>query len=99
MRRKSLTVKKKVENKELKIKNPKIKKFYSKFRKIIFKNINREKFALAVSGGSDSLCLAYFGKVYSHEFNNKIDVLIVDHGLRKESYDEAIKVKKILGII
>ena len=97
MRRKSLTVKKKAENKELKIKNPKIKQLYSNFRKIVFKNINRKRFALAVSGGSDSLCLAYFGKVYSHEFTNKMDVLIVDHGLRKESYNEAVKVKSILN--
>ena len=53
--------------------------------------------ALAVSGGSDSLCLAYFTKMYASEFDNKIHVLIVDHNLRKESHQEALKVKAILG--
>ena len=40
--------------------------------------------------------LAYFSKIYSNEFSNKIHVLIVDHKLRKESHKEALKVKKIL---
>ena len=42
------------------------------------------------------MCLAYFSKIYSLEFGNKIHVLIVDHNLRKESYKEALKVKDIL---
>jgi len=63
---------------------------------IIFKNIKDKSFALAVSGGSDSLCLAYFAKMYTFEFGNKIHVLIVDHNLRKESHKEALKVKEIL---
>ena len=96
MRKKNLIVKKRAEKNKLKISNLKIKKFYGKFKKVIFKNISRKKFALAVSGGSDSLCLAYFGKIYTHEFNSKMDILIVDHGLRRESYDEASKIKKIL---
>ena len=49
-----------------------------------------------MSGGSDSLCLAYFSKVYSSEFKNKIHVLIVDHKLRADSKNEAAKVKRIL---
>jgi len=40
--------------------------------------------------------LAYFSKFYSSEFGNKIHVLIVDHNLRKESHQEALKVKAIL---
>ena len=96
MKRKNLNVTKKVEKKKLSIKNPKISKFYKKFKTIIFKNIKRKNFALAVSGGSDSLCLAYFSKIYASEFKNKIHVLIVNHKLRKESQNEALKVNKIL---
>ena len=97
MRRKNLIVTKKVEKKNLPLRNLKIKRIYTKFKSIVFKNIkNKESFALAVSGGSDSLCLAYFGKIYASEFKNKIHVLIVDHKLRKESQKEALKVKNIL---
>ena len=89
-------MKRKVEKKNLPIKDPKIKKIYTKFKDIIFKKIKKESFALAVSGGPDSLCLAYLSKLYQFEFKNKIYVLIVNHRLRKESYKEALKVKKIL---
>jgi len=44
----------------------------------------------------DSLCLAYFSKIYSSEFGNKTHVLIVDHNLRKESHKEALVVKEML---
>jgi len=77
-------------------KDSKILNFYKKFKSIIFKDIKDKSFALAVSGGSDSLCLAYFSKIYSSEFGNKIHILIVDHNLRKESYKEALTVKEIL---
>jgi len=96
MKKRSLIVKRKVEKKKLPIKDPKIKKIYAKFKDIIFKKIKKESFALAVSGGPDSLCLAYLSKLYQFEFKNKIYVLIVNHRLRKESYKEALKVKKIL---
>ena len=96
MKRKNITAIKKVKKNKLVLKNNKILNFYIKFKSIIFKDIKRRKFALAVSGGSDSLCLAYFSKIYSSEFGNKIYVLIVDHKLRKESYKEALKVKNIL---
>ena len=54
-------------------------------------------FIVAVSGGADSLALAYLAKVYS--VKNKIDCkfFIVDHKLRKESTKEAKNVKKILN--
>ncbi len=89
-------MKRKVEKRNLLIKDPKIKKIYTKFKAIIFKKIKKKSFALAVSGGSDSLCLAYFSKMYAAEFKNKIHVLIVDHKLRKESHKEALKAKGIL---
>ena len=95
MKRKNLIVTRKVKKKEI-IKNPKIKKFYSRFKKTIFNKIDKNNFALAVSGGSDSLCLAYFSKIYSNEVKNKIHVLIVNHNLRKESQIEASHVRRIL---
>ena len=58
--------------------------------------VKNPKIAIGVSGGSDSLSLAYLSKIYSLEFNNKIHVLIINHNLRKESYKEALKVKRIL---
>lgn len=96
MRRKNLAVKRKVEKNKPSIKNPEIKKIFTKFKTIIFKKVGKANFALAVSGGSDSLCLAYFSKIYASEFKNTIHVLIVNHKLRTESHKEALKVKKIL---
>ena len=96
MKRKNLIAIKKVKKKEVVIKNLKILNFYKKFEYTISKDIKNKNFALAVSGGADSLCLAYFSKIYSKKFKSKIYVLIVNHNLRKESYKEALKVKKIL---
>ena len=86
----------KVEENKLLNKYPKIKKLYLKFKSIVLKNIGKKNFALAVSGGPDSLCLAFFSKLYISEFKNKIEILIVNHKLRKESGKEALKVKRIL---
>ena len=96
MKRKNLIAKRKVKKSNLLIKDFKILNYYSKIKPIIFKNINNKSFALAVSGGPDSLSLAYFAKIYASEFKNKLHVLIVDHRLRKESQFEAIKVKSLL---
>ena len=96
MKRKNLAVRKKVKNKNILIKDNKILNFYRKFKSNISKDIKRKRFAIAVSGGSDSLCLAYFSKIYSAENGNKFFVLIVDHNLRKDSNKEALKVQKIL---
>ena len=56
----------------------------------------KEDLAVAVSGGPDSLALAYLTKCYS--LKNKINVkyYIVNHKLRKESSLEAEIVKKLL---
>ena len=69
---------------------------FTKFKSIISKNIDKKNFAIAISGGADSLCLAYFSKIYSSEFKNKIHALIVDHRLRKESSKEATNVQNLL---
>ncbi len=95
MKRKNL-IARKVNKKKLLFNNPKIQNFYSKFKSIVYKNVKDKSFAIAVSGGSDSLCLAYFTKLYAYEFGNKTHVLVVDHNLRKESHKEALKVRLIL---
>ena len=96
MRRKNLIVIKKVKKEKVLPNDQKTQNFYKKFKSIVYKDIKRKNFALAVSGGADSLCMAYFAKIYSLEYNNKIHTLIVDHGLRKESTHESFKVKNIL---
>ena len=96
MRRKNLIAIKKVKKNNIQFKDPKILNFYKKFKNKIYKNIKGKSFALGVSGGADSMCLSYFAKLYSSEFKNKIQVLIVDHKLRKGSKKEALTVKKIL---
>tara|TARA_Y100000590_G_scaffold468215_1_gene650024 strand:+ start:1505 stop:2575 length:1071 start_codon:yes stop_codon:yes gene_type:complete len=96
MRRKNLIAIRKAKKNKFVLKDSKILNFYLKFKSIIFKDIKNKNFAIAVSGGSDSLCLAYFSKLYSLMYGNKIHVLIVDHKIRKESRKEALKVKKIL---
>ena len=95
MKRKNLAANKKVKKNKL-VQDSKIIKIYSKFEKIISRNTKGESLALAVSGGADSLCLAYFGRLYSLKFKKKIHVLIVDHKLRKSSSQEATKVSKML---
>ena len=77
MRRKNLIAIKKVKKDKLLFKDRKILNIYTKFKSIIFKVVKGKSFALAVSGGADSLCLAYFAKMYSSEFNNKIHVVTV----------------------
>ena len=76
-----------------KLKNKKIVKIYKSFEKSL--NLD-EDFIVAVSGGPDSLALAFLAKIYS--INKKLTsrFLIVDHKLRPESSKEAITVKRIL---
>ena len=88
MRRKNLIVKRKAEKQRTLNSNLKTKKIYKKFKEVLARNIGKEAFVIGVSGGPDSLCLAYFSKLYNLEFKNKIHILIVNHNLRKESYVE-----------
>ena len=79
---------------KVKLSNKKIFKLYNTFEKDL--DI-QEMFAVAVSGGPDSMALAYLTKIYS--LKNKVDCkfFIVNHKLRKESTEEAKQVKKILN--
>ena len=71
--------------------------------KVFFKTMNSlgpyEKnphLAVAVSGGSDSLCLAILAKKWVNIKGGRITALIVDHGLRKSSVQESRKTLKLL---
>ena len=87
MKKKSLSAKKKVHNSTLKyLNNPKILKIFKEFKNTL--NI-KENFAVAVSGGSDSLSLAFLAKCYSLIKQLDVKFYIVDHKLRKNSSSEA----------
>jgi tRNA(Ile)-lysidine synthase len=83
--------------KKIYFKDKKIKKIYEIFKNILFKHIKHESFCIGVSGGPDSLALAYLSKIYSKEFGTKYRVLIVNHRLREESTKEAREVKSLLS--
>jgi len=78
------------------LKDRKIKSIYDTFKKVLFKNLENKPFVAGVSGGPDSLALAYLSKIYSKEFKTRFKIFIVNHKLRKESTNEANRVKKIL---
>ena len=96
MKKRNLSVRKKIPNFLVnKIKNPKIQKIYSVFEKnmdIYFsKNIG-----IAVSGGPDSMALAFLAKYYSIKKDVNFFYYIVDHKLRIESTKEAKLTKREL---
>ena len=96
MKKKSLNAKKKIHNSILKhLTNKKILKIYKEFRSSL--NI-KNNFAVAVSGGSDSLSLAFLAKCFSLINNVDVKFYIIDHKLRKNSSFEAklvaLKLKK-----
>ena len=76
-----------------KINDKRINQIYQKFENSL--NIS-ENFAVAVSGGPDSLALAFLAKIYSINWKLNAKFLIIDHKLRLESTEEAKNVKKIL---
>jgi len=76
-----------------KLKDKRIYKIYNKFENNL--NLNNN-FSVAVSGGADSLALAFFSKIYSIKKSLKVKYFLVDHKLRKNSSAEALFVKNIL---
>ena len=66
--------------------NNKIRKNFIEFKKNLNKN---ENFAVAVSGGPDSLSLSFLSKCFSIKNETEIKFYIVDHKLRKNSSLEA----------
>ena len=71
----------------------KISKIYNEFSSSL--KIKKD-LAVAVSGGPDSLALAYLTKCYSLKNKIKVKYYLVNHMLRKEATLEAETVKKIL---
>jgi tRNA(Ile)-lysidine synthase len=71
-------------------------KIYKIYNKFVYSLDLKENLAVAVSGGPDSLALAYLTKCYS--LKNKVNVkyYLVNHKIRKESSLEAKVVKKLL---
>ena len=67
-----------------------------KFNQLLLKNYIFEKspyIAVAVSGGPDSMCLAYLLNDWIKVCGGKLIAIIIDHGLRSESNEEAMYVK------
>ena len=73
--------------------NKRINSIYKKFE--ISLDLD-EKFAVAVSGGPDSLALAFLSKIYAIKKNLVSKFYIVDHKLRPESSKEAKFVSNLL---
>jgi tRNA(Ile)-lysidine synthase len=94
MNRKNLSVKNKIHKKITRHLNK--KKLFEIFDKFSSSLDIKESFAVAVSGGPDSLALAYLAKCFA--IKNKIEAkfFIVDHKLRKESTLESKKTKDCL---
>ena len=76
-----------------KLRDKRIYKIYSKFENNL--NLNNN-FSVAVSGGADSLALAFFSKIYSIKKSLKVKYFLVDHKLRNNSSVEALFVKNLL---
>jgi len=93
---KNLSVKNKIPSKyKSKLNNQKVNQIYRKFENSFKINQN---FIVAVSGGADSLALAFLTKLFAFKNNLNPKYYIVDHKLREESTNEALKVKKILKL-
>jgi len=78
---------------KVKLNNKRVKNIYTKFEKSL--NLNKN-FVVAVSGGPDSLALAFLSKIYSLKHKLSVDFLIIDHKLRHTSSSEAKKVQQVL---
>ena len=97
MKKRNLSAKKTIHNFYIdKLKDPIIKKIYLRFKKELSEVIN-ENYCVAISGGSDSMALAFLIKCLSFETKQKYIFCHVDHRLRKSSIKEAIETKKKLG--
>ena len=98
MKKKSLSAKKIIHKSSLNhLNDKKVKKIFNGFKNYLDKFVKKEnKIGVAISGGPDSLALAFLAKCYF--LKNKLDskFFIVDHKIRKESSKEAKLVKLFL---
>ena len=94
MNLKNLNVKNRNHKKTLSyLHNKKISKIYKEFSSLLS---TKENFVVAVSGGPDSLSLAFLAKCFSLINKVKVSYFIVDHKLRRESSKEAKYVSNLL---
>jgi len=94
MKKKSLNAKKIIhKNLQKQLKKPKINSIYKDFEKLLIDKKLSGNLAVAVSGGADSMALAFLAKCYSILKNVKIKYYHLDHGLRLNSGTEAKLVK------
>ena len=77
-----------------KLLNRRLKNIFKKFENSFKPDSN---FIVGVSGGADSLALAFLSKLYAFKNNLNPKFYVVDHRLRRDSTKEASKVKKILN--
>ena len=98
MKKKSLAAKKAIHRSLLNhLKNSRVRKVFNGYRNYLDKFINNnKKIGVAISGGPDSLALAYFTKCYLLKNKLSSNFFLVDHMLRKESSVEAKSVKLLL---
>ena len=86
-------IKKNHNNLKNELNNKRISKIYKKFEY----NFNlKTNFIVAVSGGPDSLALAFCAKIYSIKNKLQPKFFLIDHKLRSESTQEAKAVKQLL---
>tara|TARA_B100000965_G_C19502514_1_gene718119 strand:+ start:131 stop:1195 length:1065 start_codon:yes stop_codon:yes gene_type:complete len=99
MKKKSSSVKRKNLKNSIfspQIKNKRIKKIYQRFEFLI-KQKEFKGYLVAVSGGADSLALAYLSKCYQIKNKSKnFHYIHIDHMLRDTSTKEAESLKEIL---
>ena len=97
MKKKSLSAKKIIHRKILThLNNKRIFHSYNLFKKNLKKLSKYKIFSGAISGGPDSMALAFFLKCYEIEQKKKVYFYHIDHGLRESSRSEATKLKKKL---
>ena len=98
MKKKSLNVKKTTHKLLLHhLKDYRVKKIFKDFKNYLFKFLNnKDRIGVAISGGPDSLALAFLAKCFLILNKLESNFFIVDHGLRKDSLKEAKNVKKLL---
>tara|TARA_B100001741_G_C16525387_1_gene586819 strand:- start:584 stop:1606 length:1023 start_codon:yes stop_codon:yes gene_type:complete len=78
------------------IQDKKISAIYLKLKSVLSKFKQNNSFAVAVSGGPDSMALAFLTSMLVREKRLRAHFLLVDHGIRKNSRKEALEVKKML---
>ena len=94
MKQKSLSVKNKIHKLIFGyLKDKRISQIYKKFENTL--SIN-SKFAVALSGGPDSLALVFLARCFALKYSLSVKYFIVDHKLRKDSSIEAKIVVKNL---